>query len=92
MAKELQLPFLGQIPIDARLAQACDEGNDFFEKYPESATASAYLQIAKGEWYFLILKHNQQYIRLVFPSAFPLPNSYFYKIISAITGQIEKIN
>ena len=54
MAKEMQLPFLGQIPIDARLAQACDEGNDFFEKYPESATASAYLQIAKGEWYFLI--------------------------------------
>ncbi len=53
MAEDMQLPFLGQIPIDHRLAQSCDEGNDFFEAYPQSATAFAYIQLAKGILCFL---------------------------------------
>jgi hypothetical protein len=48
MANEFQLPFLGQIPLDHRLAQSCDEGIDFFEDYSDSATAAAFLQLGKG--------------------------------------------
>ena len=48
MAKEFQLPFLGQIPLDHRLTQSCDEGMDFFELYSDSATASAFIQLVKG--------------------------------------------
>ena len=51
MADEFQLPFLGQIPLDQRLTQSCDEGIDFFEDYSDSATATAFIQLVKG--YFL---------------------------------------
>ncbi|EFX70261.1 hypothetical protein DAPPUDRAFT_328248 [Daphnia pulex] len=47
MASEFNLPFLGQIPLDHRLTQACDEGIDFFEEYSDSATASAFIQLVK---------------------------------------------
>lgn len=44
----MQVPFLGQIPLDQRVAQACDEGKSFFELYPDSAPALAYKNIVKG--------------------------------------------
>lgn len=57
MAIEMQLPFLGQIPLDYRLAKSCDEGDDFIEAHPESRTAKAFVHLVKGEivWYFLII-------------------------------------
>jgi len=30
------VPFLGKIPLDPRLARACDEGKSFLEEYPNS--------------------------------------------------------
>jgi len=36
MAKEMDVPFLGQIPIDPHLARCCDQGLNFFEEYPSS--------------------------------------------------------
>merc|ERR1712130_52710 len=36
MAKEMNVPFLGQIPIDPHLARCCDQGLNFFEEYPSS--------------------------------------------------------
>lgn len=48
MAKDMELPFLGQIPLDHKLAQACDEGKDFFEIHSKSPTASALMDIVKG--------------------------------------------
>ncbi|XP_045033292.1 cytosolic Fe-S cluster assembly factor nubp1 isoform X1 [Daphnia magna] len=48
MASEFHLPFLGQIPLDHRLAQSCDEGNDFFEAYSDSATATAFIDLGKA--------------------------------------------
>ena len=54
MAKEFQLPFLGQIPLDHRLTQSCDEGIDFFELYSDSATASAFIQLVKG--FFVLIQ------------------------------------
>lgn len=48
MANEFQLPFLGQIPLDHRLGQSCDEGLDFFEAYSDTATAAAFIELANG--------------------------------------------
>ena len=59
MANEFKLPFLGQIPLDHRLTQACDEGVDFFEEYSDSATASAFVQLVKG--FFFYFDPNQLY-------------------------------
>lgn len=36
MCAELNLPFLGAVPIDPRLARACDEGKDFMTLFPDS--------------------------------------------------------
>ncbi|KAL6045580.1 cytosolic Fe-S cluster assembly factor nbp35 [Balamuthia mandrillaris] len=45
MAKEFGVPFLGRIPLDPRLARACDEGESFVELFPESAAAVAFKQV-----------------------------------------------
>ncbi|HOT97633.1 MAG TPA: Mrp/NBP35 family ATP-binding protein [bacterium] len=39
MAKEMEVPFLGSIPIDPQIAQACDQGVAFINAYASSATA-----------------------------------------------------
>jgi len=36
MAKEMGVPFAGSIPIDPRLARACDEGSNYAAAYPDS--------------------------------------------------------
>lgn len=41
------IPILVKIPLDARIAKACDEGNSCFEMYPESKSVKAFLELAK---------------------------------------------
>jgi Mrp family chromosome partitioning ATPase len=41
MAAEMGVPFLGSIPLDPRLARACDEGKNFLREYPESPATIA---------------------------------------------------
>ena len=48
MAKELDVPFLGRIPLDPRVGYACDEGKNFFELYPDSQPAAAYAHLSQG--------------------------------------------
>jgi Mrp family chromosome partitioning ATPase len=43
MAEEMNIPFLGSIPIDPRLARACDEGKNFLSLYAESPTTECIL-------------------------------------------------
>uniref|UniRef100_A0A1B6D1V0 CobQ/CobB/MinD/ParA nucleotide binding domain-containing protein n=1 Tax=Clastoptera arizonana TaxID=38151 RepID=A0A1B6D1V0_9HEMI len=45
MAAELNLPFLGQLPLDPLLARCCDEGRDYLLEMPNSPTAQALSQI-----------------------------------------------
>ena len=65
MAEEMQVPFLGQIPLDQRVAQACDEGKSFFELYPASAPALAYLNIVKGPHFKHIILCSQYKITFI---------------------------
>jgi Mrp family chromosome partitioning ATPase len=43
MAEEMNIPFLGSIPIDPRLARACDEGKNFLSLYADSPTTECIL-------------------------------------------------
>src|SRR5258708_9288202 len=46
LAAEGKAPFLGEIPIDARVAECGDTGDPIVHKYPDSAIAKAYLVLA----------------------------------------------
>lgn len=45
MARDMNVPFLGRIPLDPRLARACDEGKSYLEAYPESVGCKAFNDI-----------------------------------------------
>jgi ATP-binding protein involved in chromosome partitioning len=42
MAREMGVPFLGRIPIDAKMVDASDAGESYLAAYPDSPTASAF--------------------------------------------------
>jgi ATP-binding protein involved in chromosome partitioning len=46
LAKEDGVPVLGQVPVDAELVRACDEGEPIVMRAPNSPSAKAYLQAA----------------------------------------------
>jgi len=45
MAKQMGVPFLGRIPIDPQIVQACDSGKPFVYHYNQSQTAKAFEKI-----------------------------------------------
>jgi ATP-binding protein involved in chromosome partitioning len=46
LATEARVPFLGEIPIDPRVAECGDTGEPIVHKYPDSPIAKAYLALA----------------------------------------------
>ncbi len=46
MAADMQVPFLGQIPMDPRMVEAGDDGKPMIESYPDSPTAKKLAEIA----------------------------------------------
>jgi len=45
MANEMQVPFLGRIPIDPQIVQACDSGRPFVYHYNQTQAAKAFEKI-----------------------------------------------
>src|SRR4030042_581306 len=45
-ARELQVPFLGRIPLDPQIVRNCDQGNPFLTAHPDSAAAKAFMEIS----------------------------------------------
>jgi len=45
MCKDLDLLFLGSIPLDPLLARSCDEGKSFISQFPDSPASKAYKEI-----------------------------------------------
>ena len=41
MAEQMDVPFLGQIPIDPRMVEACDAGRMFVEEFSDSDATAA---------------------------------------------------
>ena len=44
MAEDMNVPFLGKIPIDPAIVEACDSGKPYIQEYKESQTALAFKQ------------------------------------------------
>lgn len=44
-AMAMDIPFLGRIPLDARMVACADAGESYMEKYPDSETTKAFDQI-----------------------------------------------
>jgi ATP-binding protein involved in chromosome partitioning len=47
MASQMQVPFLGRIPIDPQIVQACDSGRPFVYHYSQTQTAKAFENISR---------------------------------------------
>jgi len=47
IASDMNVPFLGRIPIDPKICEASDEGVPFIIKHRDSAAAKAFLEIVK---------------------------------------------
>jgi ATP-binding protein involved in chromosome partitioning len=48
IAEDMQVPFLGSIPIDPKIAESGDEGFAFVDRYKDSATAKIMREIIKS--------------------------------------------
>jgi ATP-binding protein involved in chromosome partitioning len=46
LAQEAEVPFLGEIPLDPRVAECGDMGDPIVHRFPESPIAKSYLQLA----------------------------------------------
>lgn len=62
MCSDLNLPLLGKVPLDPRIARSCDEGKSFLGEVPESPAAKVYQKIVQCELFcfFLHLKVHTQ--------------------------------
>jgi len=47
MCEEMNVPFLGSIPLDPLIARSCDEGKSFISQAPNSVASKAYESIFK---------------------------------------------
>lgn len=52
MCSDLNLPLLGKVPLDPRIARSCDEGKSFLGEVPESPAAKVYQKIVQSEVFF----------------------------------------
>ncbi|KAI1481906.1 hypothetical protein K445DRAFT_76894 [Daldinia sp. EC12] len=48
LAKEMGIPFLGEVPLDPRIGMACDYGESFFDHYPDSPACKALKGVVRG--------------------------------------------
>jgi len=48
LAQELSIPLLAKLPLDPKLGQASDQGENLFETHPESEVALAYKGLAES--------------------------------------------
>ena len=46
-ATAMDIPFLGRIPLDAKMVKCADAGESYMEKYPDSEVTKAYNQIVE---------------------------------------------
>jgi Mrp family chromosome partitioning ATPase len=45
MCSDMQVPFLGSIPLDPMIARSCDEGKSYISQFPNSPASIAYKQV-----------------------------------------------
>jgi len=60
IARDMLVPFLGSVPIDPMLAEACDNGQAFVQHFASTPTAKALLAIARP---LIALEENDKHER-----------------------------
>ncbi|RDA87422.1 hypothetical protein CP532_6996 [Ophiocordyceps camponoti-leonardi (nom. inval.)] len=48
LAQEMDVPFLGAVPLDPRIRIACDYGESYLDSFPDSPACVAFRQVARG--------------------------------------------
>jgi Flp pilus assembly CpaE family ATPase len=48
LAEEIDIPFLGSVPLDPRIGMACDYGESFFDSYGDSPACKALKGMVRG--------------------------------------------
>ena len=60
IADELNVPFLGQIPMDPKICEEADKGTSFLKEYPDSPATEAFNEIVTKVQDFLKNKNKQK--------------------------------
>ncbi|QVM10508.1 cytosolic Fe-S cluster assembly factor nbp35 [Coccidioides posadasii str. Silveira] len=47
LAADMGIPFLGSVPLDPRVGMACDYGENFMDRYPESPASTALRKVVR---------------------------------------------
>lgn len=55
MCEEMNVTFLGKIPIDPLIGQCCDEGKSFVKEFPNSPACIAYNDIISSKYFLIIM-------------------------------------
>ena len=61
MAADMEVPFLGKVPLDPRIGRCCDEGKSFLSEVPESPAADAYKQIIQSTLLISVVVKSAKY-------------------------------
>jgi hypothetical protein len=59
MAAEMDVKFLGSLPLDPRLGRSCDDGTHFLEEFKDSPTAKSLMNIVDG-MHYINLSYSKQ--------------------------------
>lgn len=66
MAADMDVPFLGKVPLDPRIGRCCDEGKSFLSEVPESPATAAYKQIIRSMLRFVFMHPESFFFFLAF--------------------------
>jgi Mrp family chromosome partitioning ATPase len=53
LAQDMNVPFLGAVPLDPRIGKSADYGISFLDEYPDSPATTAYLNIIQSKSFFI---------------------------------------
>jgi Mrp family chromosome partitioning ATPase len=65
MCSDMNVTFLGKIPLDPLIGQCCDEGKSFLKEYPQSPATLSLIQIISSILFILLnfsLYYNNKYL------------------------------
>lgn len=55
MCEDLEVPFLGSLPLDPKIARCSDEGKNFIMELPDSPAVKALNNIVESKFYVICI-------------------------------------
>jgi len=81
MAKNFNVPFLGRLPLDDKLTQACEEGASFLEQFPTSVAAIAFSSIVEGQLIIFFSSENNRLTNLYIIRCYPSHKLNIFQVL-----------